>query len=288
VSSEALARAAIQERAEYASRRGMDSSNMDYRTLAALARDVAALLAEVARLEQERNEAQAAVRKWEKLPGGWEAMKAVVEEYNKQRGDLTTRLVAQRRELRDLHDANRRANLAEAALAVAREREQRLREALERIAEEAAASWIADLARAALVDEPAAAPDEPTWDEDGFEQAPAAATLAEPGSREAVSQRSQQRLKPAGPPSGSASGAAETGRDAASAEPLRGRYPQGMVDTTIAALEAVRPDYPEGGAIRKAVDDALDRLYRFREIETGVTHPLRPRGGVSPSGKEQP
>jgi hypothetical protein len=50
------------------------------------------------------------------------------------------------------------------------------------------------------------------------------------------------------------------------------RYPRGMVDSTITALEAARPDTKEGGAVRRAVDDALDRLYRFREVETGETH----------------
>lgn len=52
-------------------------------------------------------------------------------------------------------------------------------------------------------------------------------------------------------------------------------YPRGMVDAAILALEAARPDTKEGGAVRYQVDDALDRLYRYREIETGEKHPYR-------------
>jgi hypothetical protein len=65
-----------------------------------------------------------------------------------------------------------------------------------------------------------------------------------------------------------------------SATELQGRYPKGAIDTTIATLEAVRPDYPAGGAIRRSIDDALDRLYRFREIETGADHPYRLSGAA--------
>ncbi len=65
-------------------------------------------------------------------------------------------------------------------------------------------------------------------------------------------------------------------RPRAFGDPLKGRYPRGAVDAALTALESVRPDYPEGGAIRRQVDDAMDRLYRFREIETGEPHPYRP------------
>jgi hypothetical protein len=116
-----------------------------------------ALLAEVARLEQERDEA-------------------------KHQRDNFERIAREQAER--AHANWKRAEAAEAALAVAREREQRLREQVERIALNAE-SWhgylppdnapgaghvralgvIATWARAALVDEPAAA------------------TLAEPGRR---------------------------------------------------------------------------------------------------------
>lgn len=57
------------------------------------------------------------------------------------------------------------------------------------------------------------------------------------------------------------------------------RYPKGAVDQAISALEAVRPDYSEG-ALLTAVDDALDRLYRVREIEEGIAHPCRPQAAM--------
>lgn len=60
-----------------------------------------------------------------------------------------------------------------------------------------------------------------------------------------------------------------------------GRYPAGAVETALTTLEAVRPDYPAGSVLRNAIDDALDRLYRFREIEAGVEHPYRARREAS-------
>lgn len=45
----------------------------------------------------------------------------------------------------------------------------------------------------------------------------------------------------------------------------RGEYPRGAVEAAITALEAARPDTKEEGAVRAAVDDALDRLYRAQK-----------------------
>jgi len=56
---------------------------------------------------------------------------------------------------------------------------------------------------------------------------------------------------------------------------VSGRYPKGAIACAILALEAARPDTKEDGAVRSAVDDALDRLYRARELEEGVPHPYR-------------
>jgi hypothetical protein len=50
-------------------------------------------------------------------------------------------------------------------------------------------------------------------------------------------------------------------------------YPAGAVRQAIVALEAARPD--THGAVRDAVDDALDRLYRVRELEEAIRHPYR-------------
>lgn len=54
------------------------------------------------------------------------------------------------------------------------------------------------------------------------------------------------------------------------------RYPRGAVDMAISALELaysyLRDERPAAG---RKIEDALDRLYRYREIETGEKHPYR-------------
>jgi hypothetical protein len=139
-----------------------------------------------------------------------------------------------------------RIGRAEAALVVAREREQRLRGALQQIANHNVRAPVTgtsaddpcdwhctaqqrDLARAALVDEPAAActcwPDEanamcPLHGMD----APAAATLAEPeGSVEEAQNGATVEARVATPP-GSASAAADEPPRRSCAKPARGIY----------------------------------------------------------------
>jgi hypothetical protein len=152
--------------------------------------DYDALLAEVARLEQERD----AYR-------DREAEVNVVRQRNEVRAELAEAALAVARERADqaqrelavverVSQRNANAHMAvHRALAVAREREQRLRAALEDISDgfsdsnDAGATLMQEIARAALADEPAAAgpffgggvlgpPIGPQ---------PAAATLAEPG-----------------------------------------------------------------------------------------------------------
>jgi hypothetical protein len=212
VSSEALERAQSLSRTLRDIERGLPTVRLSP-TEAGIA---LALLAEVGRLERERDEA----RKW-----------ANTMEHER---DWETQVVHSELLLR--------ADDAEAALAVAREREQRAMKAmveaaipLEVLAGQIRTKPYRELTdelqaeieravliiRAALVDEnPMKTSGEPAAASDvlgGVESAmaaenarrSAAATLAEPESREAVSLRSQQRLKPAGPPSGSASAAAD-------------------------------------------------------------------------------
>jgi hypothetical protein len=63
------------------------------------------------------------------------------------------------------------------------------------------------------------------------------------------------------------------------------RYPKGAIDRAIEVFEAIRVDY-NPGPLLDAIDDALDRLYRIREIEEGRPHPYRlladRRGEVEP------
>jgi ribosomal protein L32E len=176
-----------------------------------------ALLAEVARLEQERDEA-------------------------KHQRDNFERIAREQAER--AHANWKRAEAAEAALAVAREREQRLREQVERIALNAE-SWhgylppdnapgaghvralgvIATWARAALVDEPAAA------------------TLAEPGRR-------------------------------------------GANEPAVVLGEASLSRLRERRS-RRTGRDAGMKTQAARTLNRGFMSPSA-RGGVSPSGKEQP
>jgi hypothetical protein len=61
------------------------------------------------------------------------------------------------------------------------------------------------------------------------------------------------------------------------------QYPKGVIDTAIQALELSYSYLREKPAIGEAISDVLDRLYRYRQLETGEEHPYRrthPDAGV--------
>jgi hypothetical protein len=52
-------------------------------------------------------------------------------------------------------------------------------------------------------------------------------------------------------------------------------YPAGAINTAIDALELAYSYLRDKPVVEEKISDALDRLYRAREIETGISHPYR-------------